>query len=585
MKRRFYQKLFVAVLVLSLCGVQACKDDTINLDDLDKSVAIGGEIEMPLVKTSRFTVAELLDSLKNKNSIEGLSIDSLDDKTITLMYRMEEKNFELRKINQDFEDFQQTLENGLTVADLIEQNDIVAAFYAENGAKTLQTTDIRDESYSIPLQFDEPNLRKIKYAKLDATIDVSVTTTVNIQNAGGITVLSADLTIPTISEDFLTQGTKVISTSLKSGTGTTVYTTQEQLILDCTRNIEIDFHLRGDGATYIGSTDDLKAELKFTPNMDDFKIWGWFNYVLANQPLSLSLQQELAEAPIQEYLSDGTELSFADPRFTFDVETNLGIPLVFELYSLSTRYKGTQNPGSLGNHAFDLNRATDDHPTVDSIFYINKNVDWMSAVEKEDYGKMFSTQLDTIDLQYIVKTQTVDVNVANPELPLQYLGSDSYVKFFPAATLPLHFNKETRIRYDEIIEQDFLDAADVDSSYDNMRGKVVFNYINTLPIPLYATVYTKETQDESELGEEYVRLRLEPNTTTLTPYETNNITIKDLTAAKYLRIVYDSAPNPKFPNPETDADKYFSAPFTLKTTDYAEVQVGLKMEGYINVSE
>jgi hypothetical protein len=340
--------------------------------------------------------------------------------------------------------------------------------------------------------------------------------------------------------------------------------------LDCsnnTINTKLIFKFNGgDDQTKITQNSQLESKITFAPKMegealakDAFTVWGWFNYTfVTNDDDDKDDKGDEFPANIKqykEYISEETELIFSDPRLKLEINSNLGVPLAFQLIELSNKSKDS-NPNKIDNIDFLLQQAAGDTPS-EQIFYLDRSKlgEFGELGDKQDslsYISMFQTELDTLVLKYKIGTKSIDLDhvIAN-KIPIQHLSSNGSISVTVSAVLPLTLGVNSIITYSETMELSFSNSID-------LNGSIYIQYKNTLPLDMNLTVdLLKEKEDTEPLESWKLNMGNEQlGKEKWVQMDAVSVQTAVLKQAKFLRIKYTS--NPLTEETSVSRDQYIS---------------------------
>jgi hypothetical protein len=573
------------MLLLGSVGFIACTSDTLDLENISKNLQVGENLEVPLIKEATLKMADLLDKVTINNDV-AVSIGAVDiDSIVALFYTGETQTFSLDSINAGFANFTQDMGN-LDIGDMFKGKNPLLDWAMQTDALdiALPTSLAPFLSIShIPMDgFDVSDERKMQYVEFnDVKIGITIDTkNMELKTAG---IFEIELQLPKAIENPTTgkiessDEAEKFTLPLAKGTQTSEIFTRS-FILDCSNNT-IDANLifkfnGGDGETKITKDSQLSGKITFAPKMegealakDAFTVWGWFNYTFVTNDDDKDDKGDEFPANIKqykEYISEETELIFSDPRLELKINSNLGVPLVFQLIELRDKSKDSDNP--IDNVNFSLKQA-EGNTSIEQIFYLNRST---LGNEKDSlsYITLFQTELDTLVLKYKIGTESIDLDhvIAN-KIPIQHLSSNDSISVTASAVLPLTLGPKSIITYSETMELSFSSSID-------LNGSIYIQYQNTLPLGMYLTVdLLKEKEDTEPLKSWELNMdnqNLGKETIDWKRMDALSVQTDILKKAKFIRIEYTSNPLTE----ETSVSKY----------QYISLQVSAGVNGSINVN-
>ncbi|KAA6303224.1 MAG: hypothetical protein EZS26_000583 [Candidatus Ordinivivax streblomastigis] len=584
--------LFAWMLLLGSVGFIACTSDTLDLENISKNLQVGENLEVPLIKEATLKMADLLDKVTINNDV-AVSIGAVDiDSIVALFYTGETQTFSLDSINAGFANFTQDMGN-LDIGDMFKGKNPLLDWAMQTDALdiALPTSLAPFLSIShIPMDgFDVSDERKMQYVEFnDVKIGITIDTkNMELKTAG---IFEIELQLPKAIENPTTgkiessDEVEKFTLPLAKGTQTSKIFTRS-FILDCSNNT-IDANLifkfnGGDGETKITKDSQLSGKITFAPKMegealakDAFTVWGWFNYTFVTNDDDKDDKGDEFPANIKqykEYISEETELIFSDPRLELKINSNLGVPLAFQLIELSNKSKDL-NLNKIDSINFSL-KQTEGNTPIEQIFYLDRSKlgDFGELGDKEDslsYINLFQTGLDTLVLKYKIGTESIDLDhvIAN-KIPIQHLSSSGSISVTANAVLPLTLGENSIITYSETMELSFSNSID-------LNGSIYIQYKNTLPLDMHLTVDLLKEKEDTEtlktwklnmdnqnLGKEKIDWKR---------MDAVSVQTDILKKAKFIRIKYTS-------NPLTEETSVYR-------DQYISLQVSAGVNGSINVN-
>ncbi|MDR3189436.1 MAG: hypothetical protein LBT94_09705, partial [Prevotellaceae bacterium] len=204
----------------------------------------------------------------------------------------------------------------------------------------------------------------------------------------------------------------------------------------------------------------------------DYVVYGYFYYNDGKK------QMNPYKADLFSYLPEGTDLRFFAPSFKFDVTSNIGIPFVFDLDTITSYVHGAADPNpvkvNLQNDSV-INRAS--NPTADATSTITIN---KTSFPDNNASSIFNTSLDSLSAAYTFKAPEKGSALIKGE---QFIAPNSRIKMTASAQLPFWLDEGSVIAY-----ADTLDGIDVEDYEYITNASLIFTYTSQLPLGFDITI-------------------------------------------------------------------------------------------------
>jgi hypothetical protein len=546
--------LFAWMLLLGSVGFIACTSDTLDLENISKNLQFGTNLQLPLIKEAGLSVDDLLEKVTSNNDIV-VDIDEYEG-VVALFYSSPPLHYNLNGINKGFGTFEQDMQK-LNIADMFTENPVMERLFKWFGEAAIpKGTSFSDTiEFTLPaFEMEMPGSQKIKYMGLNnANITIGITTkNFDIQTDSLFKVELILQTVQQNSVDTFSRSELSLAFPLKRQPSTVKTFEGESFILDCSDggiNAKLVIKIEGDGLTKITTNSELSGNIAFALATDDdgslaadaFTVWGWFNYVFMD-PSDAANKEDVFPVKVEqykEYLTDSTKLVFANPQLQFNIKSNLGIPMVFTILELTSKTETSNEEYSITKE-YNLNQAKI-NVTNDTIFSMNKAS--LDETMSANYSNMFSTDLDSLKLQYKVATKTINLdNIDEKETPLQHLSSNGEITVSAGAVLPMTLGVGTQLAYSETVEVSYTEDIE-------FTGSLFIQYQNTLPLEMHITLTLLDENGQKITSRQLDMEKQEMNTNEWLPlrnklpngsYEDLQVATKDLKATKNIQIEYTS---------------------------------------------
>lgn len=442
MKKLLLKFKWIILFLTAYTVLTSCSDEKINLDKLSTDVSLGGTLAVP-VGEADISIQKLLARYSPSGS--NVTIGSNGD-TITLFY-------------QDTTEYDKPTSFDLSNSYCIDTMYSLSDFATDYGVlpQTIPsntTTYSKNSAFNYTKINDNSNDQQIDSIRFyTSNIDVKVQTNLD----PGVLKLRIHLSDNDIVELNMNEQTK--DTSI-------IENNYVLNIVDKKATIPVDIILTGNGSAQITSSSYIKIQI--TPDYDnsDFVAYGTFKYT------DVVTKNAVYPINLNKYLPDSCSIYPVDPRFKFDITSNLGVPVDFKIKSLSTKQTSPLviKPAHFetgDSTTIQINRAYTVGQYATTTFTLdggdnNGNID-----------DLFKIRVDTATLDFGFKvSQTTDATE-------QYIKSDSKIKIIAAVTMPVWLDEGSKLAYNDTIKNIDVDLSDL---LDNGTEAVVRLYnINHLP--------------------------------------------------------------------------------------------------------
>jgi hypothetical protein len=430
--------------------------DNVDIDNLSTDMKLGGKLAFP-VGSSKFTIKELLERY-DADSLIGVGVD---DAGTVMLYVENIFNYETRDLSKKFgtlvdsvlnfsvktepfalgelDNFDPTPGNGVP---LEKDATMMFNFNRLNDDETVQElTGILFKKTTI----------KVNVNTFDKTYDPGFLV-MTMQIPGTDSIIVIDASRGSFSEN---------KTNLKM-----------QINKNKTTDYNVNFKVTGDGSTTIAADAQVDVTIAFEDS--EYVVYGYFYY---NDGIK---QMEPFDVNLFSYLPEGTDLRFYNPSIKFNVTSNIGIPFLFDLDTLTAHNHGESEPTheSLKMNENDgIKRATTLGDSTISTIVIDKS----NFVDENKTLAMFKTSLESISAAYTFRALERDQLTDTTE---QFIESGSYLRMTASAQLPFWLDTGSVIAYaDTIADIDLSEANDYITS-----ASLIFNYTSNLPIGFEVTI-------------------------------------------------------------------------------------------------
>ncbi len=436
----------------------SCVDEKVKLDNLSTDVKIGGNLAAPIGEIT-VSMQELLDSLEI-DSVDNFSIG--EDNGVLAIYFSDTLSYdnpaeidlsEFGTIDEQI-DFGGT--NGFAP-------DSTFPFIVPDGINARYPV-VR--GYNFDEINDDPSKQRIDSIRFtNTTINVEVTSSINLP-AG---FASIDIQLP--GEFLELDTTEVIKMPLLSTTSTKSFAYENFVVNSIgkdTTDFDIDLVVTGNSSVTINSTDWIKIEITLTNT--NFVAHGYFNL-----GADLLQKDESLDIDIFSELPDETTIYPHNPEINFKVNSNIGIPLLFNLKSLTAYENATDsvkaNFNGSPSKTFSINAAPSYGETATSNITLNRDID------KGETNKLFTIQADSISTKFSFGIK----DTLTP--PSQFASSDSKVEIVMESKIPFWLDEGSNISL--TLDTIDLDEKLIDDIFADDNIKEVYIYIkatNKLPM-------------------------------------------------------------------------------------------------------
>jgi hypothetical protein len=561
-------------------------DEAIDLSNLSTDMQVGGYFPVPLLKESKFTMYDLLDSYHP--DVPDMRIDTTREGDIFLAYERT-FSYEMPNLNEYFGAFDVGMHD-LSISSLFKDNslpdllDIQPQTLPSNFSYEKSIT----ESYDLNKGLDVNNLaNKQRITRIlfqNTDIEITLNPSFNIRNSG---VLKLQIQL---------QGDPNPLPEINVSNGPQSYTFHyDELTINANGNIGIKFIIKGDGETVVGTNDKIDCEIKFKKSNENFRyvVYGFFNYSLIDLSTGVKLDNYITD--IRHYIPEGSVLNLEDPKFEFSTESNIGATLQFKLDKIES-FLDDNGRESIKTFApsrdpFSVYRANTLGETTITNDFEPINRDFFKKYGNANISDYITVHLDSLGFTYqLSSVQIPDLN--NPTIPEEFIASDSKLDIHGKLTVPLAFDYGSVLCYSDTVEVDFTEDALDDVSL----VELYFTCTNHLPLGLYVDFYLLDKNRNLIPGGPYQRMVVEKpevyaegaqkgrvknekvSEFKVAFNKNTNTSITKLKEAGYILLKYTSEDNPNKPAQDVKPTK-------LTTSDYVKVKIGMVIDGKITISD
>jgi hypothetical protein len=435
--------------------------DNVDMDNLSTDMQLRGKLALPLGETE-FSIKDLLDRYKVEDSLMGVGVDG---DGVVMLYVENIVDYETPDLSESFRSLIDDVMNFDVVAQPFKMSTILgySTSYVPTGTIAVEKEE--------PFDFNELNnndstqkITRILFKK--TTVEVTVDTYEKDYPPGFLVVTmqipgTDDSIVIDIGDPLARQEKTNLEINLE-GKKTTSY--------------RVKFKLNGNGETEISADAMIGISVAFKETKD-YMIFGNFYYNDGKR------QMQPYHVDLFSYLPEGTNLRFCAPSFKFNVTSNIGIPFIFELDTMTSyNHDGTTisvRPNLAGKNV--IHRAATASPVVTGTITIDKE-----CFPDGNIASIFQTNLDSISADYAFRSLGVDE--VYPEAPAeaeeQFIGSDSRLRMTFSAQMPFWLDTGSVIAYTDTIEDV---VEDIDNDYIT-SASLIFSYTSHLPIGIEITI-------------------------------------------------------------------------------------------------
>jgi hypothetical protein len=431
--------------------------DNVDLDNLSTDMALGGKLALPVGVTD-FTVKELLERYKPDDSLFHVDVDS---EGLVMLYVEELANYEVRELSTKFDTL---IDNVMKYSVETQPLNLEAMGFPVSLTLPLDTVVERTDT----LEFDfnalnsNSNVQEISSILFRST-DVNVT--VNTHGASypeGFLLITMQL--PGTNEYIVVDASQASSTETKRSL-------KIEMDKETTTSYTAKFKITGNGQTSIAANAQVGVSIAFKNS--DYVVYGHFYYSEGKK------QMQPYKVDLFSYLPKGNTLWFYAPSFKFNVSSNIGIPFIFDLDTITSYAHGETAPTyarvSL-NEGNIIKRASQLGDPVSSTITVDK-----SSFPDGNASAIFNTNLSSISASYAFKAPERGSSLGAGDE--QFIARDSWMKLTASAQLPIWLDTGSVVAY-----ADTLDGIDVEK-YDYITSaQLVFAYTSRLPLEFNVTV-------------------------------------------------------------------------------------------------
>ncbi|MDR2814890.1 MAG: hypothetical protein LBB79_09620 [Prevotellaceae bacterium] len=454
MKRNYNSKSQLAFAVALCMCLPSCMD-SVDLNNLSTDMKLGGTLAAPIGSTE-FTIKELLERYKPEDSLISIRVD--DDKTV-MLYAENVVDYETPDLSEKFK---------ALADDVMNYSIKTQPLNLENVGFSVGITPHKDEviEQDTTMAFDFNNLNddnssqeisRILFKKTNVKVTVD---TYGKSYPAGFLVITMPLpgTTDSIVIDASTDSVypKENLTVKMGNNAVTSYTTR--------------FKITGNGTTEIAASDMINITVAFTES--DYVVYGHFYY---NDGERLS---EPYEINLFDFMPEGTDLRFFAPSLKFNLSSNIGIPFIFDMDTITSTIHGEANPKHI---KVTLNKNNvvypADAPEKEAVSVITID---NSSFPNNNASDIFSTGVSSIAAAYTFRAPERGDSLADKE---QFIASNGKLKLTASIQMPFWLDTGSVIAY-----ADTLDGIDVEDFDYITNASLIFTYTSRLPIGFDVTI-------------------------------------------------------------------------------------------------
>jgi hypothetical protein len=588
MKTSFFNKILFYLFISGNLFWISCIDKSVDLDNLSNEMALGGEYYLPGLKESRIDIDKLLARYEPDSTIM-VTIGTDENNDICIAYDTVFR-YAMNEINYDFDLFSGTMSE--EISELFDDTPIsnildgLELFGQEPKATLTSDISVKKEisqEYNINSKLNDrkletkQNLRHIHFLNTDIVIKVRPSFEIKTDN-----LLVLKIEIPGIDEP-LTVNVEPKPTGLNEDEYKyTANNLNKDFDLLAEGQFKFTFEITGDDQTEVQSNDKIECGIEFRSRdkKPKYVAYGWFNYFYYENP-----KADTVSVNLSDYIpgAGSTVLTMADPQFTFEINSSLGVPLWFKVDTIQSDIRGSDSEIFTSSNDSSFIKAASKYGAVaksDPIEINNEYFTKNSNGEKQ-FSDFIRTDLDALQFIYRFYTdfpekQTVD--------NLQFIPSDAMVEVHGHLKVPLAFGEKSILCYTDTIELNL----DTESLEDVEKLDLLFSYTNHLPIGFYLDLYLLDEFYENILEEnkayQSIKMRKAKTDTegivdeseltegkfSITFTKDSNTSITQMKKAHYLMFDYRSVESDKDPDQ-----------VRLKKGDYLSIKLGIMIDGKI----
>lgn len=461
MKMNTLKHAIIAVLAAGTLIFSSCVDDTIDLTKVSDNILIPGTLAVPIGEAT-FTLGTILDSIKVDMTDPEIGNDN------GLIYiRFKDTLIYENPADVDLSSFgtiKDTLDAGTTTGFLTGGE--VFPFVIPNGIKKSYTVN---ETYNFNDINENPSEQRIDSLVFDQTT-IAVTIKSNLNLPAGF----VDLNIQLPTEFTGLDTTEVIKLS-PVGTQTDTTFTHNDFHVDVaaamgsgyTTTFPIKVNFNGNGVTAIQANTYIIIDIKL--NNAAFTAYGKFNY-----GPNVKTFTERFDVLMDDFIPDGSSIYPANPGIKFDIVSNIGVPLLFNINGFQTREADST---IVKNATF--NGATTKQYTINPATTVGGTATTTIAFDKElangRTNELFKINVHDAKADYGFGTKDTTA--------LQFVRSDSWVKVNFEVKMPFWFDPDTKFISSDTIQDVGKDLEGILKQSDYIsEACLLLRVTNKLPI-------------------------------------------------------------------------------------------------------
>ncbi len=457
-------KVLAVILAAGMLSLSSCIDESIDLKNLSSDVQVGGNIAAPL---GEMTVT--IDDLINELTIDStLGIEINERNGVVNIYFSDTLSFE-NPANVDLTNFgsiHKVLTPGVSIGLPVvipvgDQTYTITETYDFNDIN-IDTTEQRVDS----IRFTNTTIKATIETNLPPNfISIDIELPVEFEGESG-QVVKMDLTGPTTTRNFTAENFIVRS---------------EDGQLSTTFPINVIAH--GDGVTGLSGTDSIAINISL--ESATYIAYGYFNY-------GENLVQDSLDVKFDLYseLPDGSMIYPKNPEFQFDLISNVGIPLKFNINELKTFETSatptvTKSASFSGNPTLSKNITAAPNTTTTATTTVTLN----NEPANGEIDELFKIKVDSISTKFGFGIKDMPINTSG-----QFVSSNSKIDIKLGINVPFWLDAGSVLSMTDTLKNVGNDLTTILADDNIKEAYLRLKYTNMLPMGLALSM---QLMDES----------------------------------------------------------------------------------------
>ncbi|MDR1022510.1 MAG: hypothetical protein LBL94_04455 [Prevotellaceae bacterium] len=450
--KNYAKALLTFFAALCIC-LPSCMDN-VDIDNLSTDMKLGGKLAFP-VGASKFTIKDLLE----RYEADTLFRVGVDTAGTVMLYVENIVDYETPDLFEEFGTLVDSMMNFSVKTKPFELKGFNFTAKPSAGSVMEKDTTMTFDFNNLNDDGEVQEITRILFK--ETTIKVKVNT-FDANYKKDFMVIT--MQIPGTTDSIVIDASQASSSEKKINLE--IRMDKEDKI-----NYKVKFKVTGDGESEIST--EAKIDISIAFEDSEYAVFGYFYYNDGKK------QMQPYHVNLFSYLPEGTDFRFFAPSFKFDVTSNIGIPFIFDLDTLTSYSHDESEPThvkiNMGGSNI-INRAPTLGSSATSAIVIDKD-----KFPGGNASAIFKTSLDSISAAYAFKVPERDNSTDQEE---QFIESGSWMRMTASAQMPFWLDGGSVIAY-----ADTITGIDLSAANDYITSAaLIFTYTSNLPLGFEVTI-------------------------------------------------------------------------------------------------